>query len=251
MADPTEGCCLAGYIERSAEYISDDHSHDFWQIIIVLGGTFMVSFDGLKNNLSTGWVHILPPGKKHTLQSGPEGYSQIGIDIVPDSSAAKELEKNFGSPTVFRSSDAEWLGYVIRDNIRTRVSVSERLIGGCVQSVLTALIAEKERAAIDPAAKKLSEWIDIHLADHVTLEELSAEMFLSVPHLERICRKNYGCGVITLYNKRRFEKAASYLLGTRMTIGEIAELVGFDEVSNFSAFFRNRAGVSPRIYRKK
>lgn len=251
MSDPAPGFCLAGYIERPSGYISDDHSHTFWQIIIVLGGTFVVKSGGASYDLSAGWVHILPPGEKHILRSGPEGYSQVGIDVDPDSPEGAALAGYFGSPAVFRSSDAERIASVIKDNVKSRVRASDALVAGCVKSAVWAFIAEKQRASIDPAAKKLSEWIDLHLSEHVTLEMISGEMFLSVPHLERICRKNYGCGIIALLNKRRFERASSYLLATQLTVGEIAEMAGFDEVSNFSAFFRRRAGVSPRDYRKR
>lgn len=251
MSDPTPGFRLVGYIERPFGYVSDDHSHSFWQIIIVLGGTFVVESGGIQYVLSAGWIHILPPGRSHILKSGSEGYSQVGIDIDPTSPEGAVLTEYFSSPAVFRSSDAERLGCVIRDNIKSFVKASDVLVAECVKSVVWASVAERQRTSIAPTAKKLSEWIDLHLSEHVTLEMISGEMFLSVPHLERICRKNFGCGIIALINKRRFERASSYLLATQLTVGEIAEAVGFDEVSNFSAFFRRHAGVSPRSYRKR
>ena len=249
IPDISNGCQLCGYIERGAEYLSDDHSHDFWQIIIVTSGRFSVSFDGDEHLLSAGWVHILPPGEKHILKSGSEGYSQIGIDIRADSDEGILLGKLFERPAVFRSSDAEWLGYTIRNNLRDSVEASEKVIACSVEALLHAITAECQRAAIDPVARKLSEWIDQHLSEKLTTSMISAGLFLSVPQLERICKKNYGCGIISLYNRRRFEKASAYLLSTRMTVGEIAELIGFDEVSNFSAFFsRHSGGISPMAY---
>lgn len=249
ISDPSPGFLLTGYIERSSEYISDDHSHDFWQIIIVTGGSLKVSFGTSRHELSAGWTHILKPGDKHILQSGPDGYSQVGIDVKPDSPFGKTLAECFSTSAVIRSTDAERLGQVIHDNIKSRVAASEKLIAGCVESAVWALTAEMQRSSIDPAARKISEYIDLHLSEHISLETVSGELFLSVPHLERICRKNYDCGIISLLNECRFERASSYLLATGMTVGEIAEMVGFDNLSNFSAFFKHRAGVSPRVYR--
>lgn len=251
MSTPAPGFLLAGYIERPSEYVSEDHSHNFWQIIIVLGGTFIVESGGMSHILSAGWVHILPPGKSHILKSGPEGYSQVGIDIDSTSPEGVALTECFDSAAIFRSPDAERIGYVIKDNIKSCIKASDELVAGCVKSVVWASVAERQRTSIAPAARTLSEWIDLHLCERMTLERIAGEMFLSVPHLERICRKSYGCGVIALINKRRFERASSYLLATQLTVGEIAETVGFEEVSNFSAFFRRHAGVSPRNYRKR
>jgi AraC-like DNA-binding protein len=48
-----------------------------------------------------------------------------------------------------------------------------------------------------------------------------------------------------------FEKAKSLLLGSDMTINEIAYELGFDYPHYFSRLFKKKIGVNPSIYRKK
>ncbi|WP_211213985.1 helix-turn-helix domain-containing protein [Sediminispirochaeta bajacaliforniensis] len=48
-----------------------------------------------------------------------------------------------------------------------------------------------------------------------------------------------------------FEKAKSLLLGSDMTINEIAYELGFDYPHYFSRLFKKKIGVNLNIYRKK
>ncbi|MUV04638.1 helix-turn-helix domain-containing protein [Flavobacterium rakeshii] len=45
------------------------------------------------------------------------------------------------------------------------------------------------------------------------------------------------------------EKAKVLLAGSDRTVGEIAFLLGFEHLSHFSKFFKNRTGLSPKDYR--
>ena len=52
-------------------------------------------------------------------------------------------------------------------------------------------------------------------------------------------------------NRRRIGEAQSLLIDTGRNMTEIAELVGFGNVSMFSRAFRQVVGCSPSDYRKK
>ncbi len=55
--------------------------------------------------------------------------------------------------------------------------------------------------------------------------------------------------MIKYLNSVRFEKACAMLTGD-MSISEIYEALGFDNIYSFSRFFKNMCGSSPTAYRK-
>lgn len=60
-----------------------------------------------------------------------------------------------------------------------------------------------------------------------------------------------GTDFTTLSGQVRFEAACDYLLNTRKSIQEIADLLGYQDTSNFGRLFRGHAGCSPSAYRKR
>ena len=59
-----------------------------------------------------------------------------------------------------------------------------------------------------------------------------------------------GQNLFDIINKKRLEKAKEYIRQGNK-IYEIAQKVGFDDVSYFSRVFRKYEGCSPREYEKK
>ena len=98
---------------------------------------------------------------------------------------------------------------------------------------------------------RLLDYIDQHLTEPQTLDSLAAAMNLSASHLERLCYGHFDMGAKALYNRRRFEHAASLLTDESMSIQEISDAMGFTEPSNFTNFFKRYADCSPIVYRKR
>lgn len=57
----------------------------------------------------------------------------------------------------------------------------------------------------------------------------------------------YGISVHAYVIEQRLERAAGLLLESNMNIGQIAVLVGYTKPSNFSAAFKKKYGVMPKI----
>lgn len=49
----------------------------------------------------------------------------------------------------------------------------------------------------------------------------------------------------------RLQAACSMLMGSELSVSEIAARLGFDNFAYFSKLFRKHTGVSPSTYRKK
>ena len=63
-----------GYDYRTgAEFIAHPHTHDCWQMNLILAGKCDLETELWKQPLRPGDVLLIPPGCPHTLRPGPKG----------------------------------------------------------------------------------------------------------------------------------------------------------------------------------
>lgn len=90
-----------------------------------------------------------------------------------------------------------------------------------------------------------------HIADPLSLAQLARLSGVSTRQLQRHFQADLGTSVAQYYTNIRLAKADELLRQTRLSITEIADLVGFSNQSNFARAFRSGQGVSPRHRRKE
>jgi AraC-like DNA-binding protein len=83
-----------------------------------------------------------------------------------------------------------------------------------------------------------------------TIERLSALAYYSSAHLHRLCQQRFGRSPIQQVIFLRMARAKYLLIYTNLSIAQIAEQVGYQEVSNFSKRFKKSLGTSPANFRK-
>ena len=83
-----------------------------------------------------------------------------------------------------------------------------------------------------------------------TLEEIAAEMNLSVSYFQHLYKEFFGTSVHHDIILARVEQAGHLLKRTEYSISEIARICGYDNVEHFSRIFKKYKGKSPRNYRK-
>lgn len=92
--------------------------------------------------------------------------------------------------------------------------------------------------------------IETHFADKLTVQDLSAKVYITPQYLSRLFRRFLGSSTYEYLTTYRINKAKEYLLtNPHLDVGHIAGLVGFDDVSHFIAMFRKVAGITPLDFR--
>ncbi|MCX7711083.1 MAG: AraC family transcriptional regulator [Clostridia bacterium] len=113
---------------------------------------------------------------------------------------------------------------------------------------------EIQHEFLNPQHKKISEmveYINLNYSNRLTLASLSEHFYLSSFHLSRIFKKLTGFSLIEYLNHVRTQQACKLLTGTRMSITDIAEKVGFESITHFGRTFKSIVGLTPLSYRKK
>ena len=82
-----------------------------------------------------------------------------------------------------------------------------------------------------------------------SLKELAAEVNQSESALSRQIKSLFGCNFKELLLNKRFERAVMLLEQTDLSVGGIAEAVGYENTSFFYRRFRSIYGISPKEYR--
>ncbi|MGN6648611.1 helix-turn-helix transcriptional regulator, partial [Trinickia sp.] len=91
---------------------------------------------------------------------------------------------------------------------------------------------------------------DAHLADKVTLGDLSDVACLSEFHLSRMFRASFGMPPNAWIAERRADLARALLRTTTLSVDEIAMRAGYANPSHFGHRFRAAVGTSPLAYRR-
>lgn len=99
--------------------------------------------------------------------------------------------------------------------------------------------------------KQLLTYIEENYAEALTVHSAASYMGFSDSHFMKFFRQHMHSTFTNYLNDYRITIASRLLLGTEDSILEIAEKVGFNNLSYFNRLFKSQFGMSPRDYRKK
>ena len=93
------------------------------------------------------------------------------------------------------------------------------------------------------------DYIDTHLSEPLSLEQVSSQACYSPYHFHRIFKATMGETLNRYIQRLRVEKAAASLLMTRTSITEIALACGFSCSAAFARTFKEHYGISAGTWR--
>ncbi len=99
--------------------------------------------------------------------------------------------------------------------------------------------------------KKVLSYIYEHFSDDVTIDELSMLAFLSHAQFCRVFKKSTSYTVKEFMQKIRIEVACKLLNNRELTIANIANSVGYQDIKYFSKVFRKIIGKTPSSFREE
>jgi AraC-like DNA-binding protein len=177
--------------------------------------------------------------------AGPEWQpAEIGLHSEwPVSDFAAQL---FPNTRLLRGQRSAWVT-VPRDLL----SMSGRMNGDGMRPGLAAQAAGDRTERRPDLLSTLRAVLSAYLQDGpLAIDEVAEMAGISARTLQRRLRQA-GMSFSELLQQVRFERAASFLRESDVTILEVALQVGYEDPSHFSRAFRRLAGVSPKQYRQQ
>ena len=114
-----------------------------------------------------------------------------------------------------------------------------------------AAAAPRERRGGLPAFKlrRVTDYLEAHLAGEVSLARLAGEAGLSPFHFSRRFKQTTGFSPSQYLVRRRLARARRLLRETTQSVIEVGLEVGYTSPSYFARVFRHEVGVTPNTYR--
>lgn len=97
--------------------------------------------------------------------------------------------------------------------------------------------------------KRVNEFIQAHIEEEITLNELAEDVGLSPSHFCSLFRKAAGTTPHQFVLQRRIQHAKTLLAKPSRSILDVALASGFRTHQHFSRIFRRQVGVTPSTYR--
>ena len=131
----------------------------------------------------------------------------------------------------------------------------ERMIDSLIEGIGAAQSASAPTRADVPARpdyriRKALALMRANVSERLNLDEVARSVGLSRPHFFALFKEQMNLTPNVYWNTLRMEEALRQIEATEEPLTSVACNLGFTAQANFSRFFRDHAGVSPRLYRE-
>jgi two-component system response regulator YesN len=109
---------------------------------------------------------------------------------------------------------------------------------------------KKSLPSAHPEINRIVDYIQSHYDKEITLKSMAEHVSLDEHYLSGLFSKKMGCTLIHYLHKVRIDQARFYLLQSTLTVGEIAERVGFANIAYFVKIFKRWTELTPSEFRK-
>lgn len=252
------------------------HYHSFYEIIYVLEGEYSSMIEGRTHHVKKGDFLLIDQNvqhKYHYMEKKHDSSRRIILWITPQmlsSLAGEDMDLS----ACFRGKEScachfpiyyeELLqGYLLKLAM-TKVQESDdpgakRLLDrGCLTLFFVYLnllcarkeyLFAKEELVSHPMVEQICAYIDGHLAERITVDDLAEQIHMSKYYFLRKFKELTGVTVHTfLVNKRLIKACEALKQGAGVT--ETWQRVGFADYTAFLRNFRDAFGVPPGKYRE-
>lgn len=238
----------------------DFHYHEFHKILLLISGAGYYNIEGNRYHINTGDVVLVGSRQIHRPEFEAP-YERLIIYVAPDfvrgiSAEDCNLEECFSHDPkhIIRANDS--IRSII-DQLEQELSVKDYGSAIAAKGLLLRLMVElcrekrSDETALSPLTNikneriaELISYIDSHLFEHLSIDFLAEQTYLSKYHLMRLFRENTGMTILSYITDRRLIKAKELILsGTNAT--EACYQTGFRSYSSFTRAYAKRFGTTP------
>jgi AraC family transcriptional activator of pobA len=257
-----------GELLGGEDLFHDLHRHDFFFILLLKKGAGIHEIDFISHDIADHSIFFLRPGQVHqlTLKAGAAGFIMefnAGFYQPATEAAARRFRKisnkNFCQTDGGRFEKLFSISGNILQEYREKNEDHLDAIKAGLDIFFIELLRQSEHPKVSPGNSnrytqhKLEEFLSF-LEEHITTKKQVAQytdlMNLSAYQLNEITKSSIGKTASELISEQILLEAKRYLLATHNQIKEIADQLGYEDVSYFIRFFKKHTGHSPETFRQ-
>ena len=242
---------------------TEHHYHEFNKLLLLVSGAGSYTVDGQRYALRSGDAVLVGSGSIHRpeFDSG-RPYERIIIYISPEflrrhSTPECDLADCFSGKYghVLRLEEPKKL-FTLADGLEKELSGNEYGREILSASLLLRLLVRisrglrREPAGIAPMAPineriaAILRYMDTHLAEDITVDELARQVYLSKFHMMRLFRQETGMTVHAYLTQRRLQLARDRIRGG-MSATDACFRSGWRSYSSFTRAYAKHFGTTP------
>ncbi len=244
-------------------------TYPFWAMIYTLKGgvTFLIGDETYR--VGAGELIFYPASVPHAIVDTDERSWEVsfvtfeckspiistlaGRVFVPDKGVSDRINSifRFGGKYFYNlpPKSRDTVGMYCRAGELELMRIKSEL-----EAVLTRLcltLSRKRSERHSEVFNIATQYMQDHLGEQLSLEQLAREVGVSVSTLKKAFRDESGGGVNSYYIDLKLSHAAKLLCESDLSVGEIADKLGFSTQFYLSEQFKSRYGISPLSYRKQ
>ncbi|MBQ7336306.1 MAG: AraC family transcriptional regulator [Clostridia bacterium] len=246
-------------IPNTAEF--ERHCHTKYEIIYILQGEGKYIVEGCEYPLHPHALLLMRPYEYHYVcPDRNRAYERIVIyfeentlpDAIKNCPSIHGKQGNYYSLTDSSSplrSAFEALSAIdaLSEHGTKHTPEAEALLQATVAQIILLLTLETPAppSTEDSAVvRHIIEYLNLHLTEEISLDNLAKEFFVSKYHLCRMFHQQTGASIFTYFNTKRIALARKMLAdGENATA--VALRLGFRDYSTFYRAYRKQTGESP------
>lgn len=240
------------------------HYHSFHKIVILLAGRASYAIEGAQYALAPGSFVLVSSGTIHRPETeAGVFYERMILYISPDflrrfRTEDCDLEQCFlraqtDYRCVFRVGVADRIKPLLLalENAQQETEFGARLMA---QSLFLQLMVEinrltlrsrsQEAAAGDSRVVELLHYLNLHIAETLSIDELAARFYVSKYHMMRRFKEETGYTIHGYVTEKRL-LLARQLLRDGIPVTKVGEQCGYLDYSTFSRAYRKHFGHAP------
>lgn len=244
------------------------HKHNFFFILAVQKGKGIHEIDFIRYPVHDHCIFILRPGQVHQLQlnAGCTGFL-MEFDrsfYQPKNTITEHRWKKASSKNYCEVEAARFLRlHSILENVFNEFVSKHEGYQEAIKANLDLFFIEYIRQSSDPksiakteagyAQERFEELVDLLEKNISSLKNVSdyADLLNVSPfQLNSITKASVGKTVSEMINEQIVLEAKRYLLATPNQVKEVADHLGYEDVSYFVRFFKKHTGHTPEVFRK-
>lgn len=266
--NPFIGALKAIHVQNEDELATMPHSHDYYELAVVVYGDGFHQYNGKSFPLYRGQAYLIPPGKTHYYSD----FSKIVLqNFMFSAKAMKLLGKSLKTlPAWDRFLDSAADGLIC--NVSSSVIAELDLLLNSIAmekfqfkenksimlfSYLVQLLGIISNCCEEPFRKKFSSgdieqavlFMNENYRNDIQLPMLAKISYMSVSTFTRRFNQEFGMPPMKYLLKLRLHHAKIMLMRSECTIYEVAAECGFRDPLYFTRRFRMQMGCTPSKYR--